>query len=164
MGFDYNNDRRQEIVYSQKIKAGKRRTYFIDVRQTRANDYCISITESTKRFEDDSFMRHKIFLYKEDFNRFMEGLNQAIQHVKTELMPDYDYDEFARRYEEQEGEGEDFERPVSERPLERPSYHNRPANQPQQGFRKPRYEQQGPPPRPFKAEEKEEIDGDVEGW
>lgn len=100
MGFE--REKRFESVYSQKVKAGKRRTYFFDVRQTKGNDYFITITESTRRFEDDGYSRHKIFLYKEDFNRFMEGLNGVVNHVKTELMPDYDYDEFSRRYDENE--------------------------------------------------------------
>lgn len=94
--------RKFESVYSNKVKAGRRRTYFFDVRQTRGNDYYITITESTKRFEDDSYSRHKIFLYKEDFNRFLNGLDDTINHVKTELMPDYDYDEFDRRHAEYE--------------------------------------------------------------
>ena len=73
MGFD-NKDSRFDSVYSQKVKAGKRRTYFFDVRKTKGADYYITITESTRRFEDDSYSRHKIFLYKEDFNRFVESL------------------------------------------------------------------------------------------
>lgn len=106
MGFD-NHDKRQqqqEIVYSQKIKAGKRRTYFFDVRRTRGEDFFVTITESTRRMEDENFIRHKIFLYKEDFNRFMQAFNETINHVKTELMPNYDYEEFSRRYEEYENE------------------------------------------------------------
>ncbi|MCH2044202.1 MAG: PUR family DNA/RNA-binding protein [Saprospiraceae bacterium] len=103
MGFD-NKDKRFESVYSQKVKAGKRRTYFFDVRQTKGNDYYVTITESTRRFEDDSYSRHKIFLYKEDFNRFAESLNDVIDHIKTELMPDYDYDEYSRRYKNTENE------------------------------------------------------------
>lgn len=106
MGFD-NHDKRQqqqEIVYSQKIKAGKRRTYFFDVRRTRGEDFFVTITESTRRIEDENFIRHKIFLYKEDFNRFMQAFNETINHVKTELMPNYDYEEFSRRYEEYENE------------------------------------------------------------
>jgi len=97
-----NNQRRFESVYSNKVRAGKRRTYFFDVRQTKGDDYYITLTESTKRFNDDGYERHKIFLYKEDFNRFMEGLEAAVNYVKTELMPDYDYDEFTRRHEEWE--------------------------------------------------------------
>ena len=99
MDYD-NNSRRFESVFSKKVRAGKRRTYFFDVRQTRGNDYYITLTESTRKFESDSYERHKLFLYKEDFNRFLEGLTEAIDYVKTELMPDYDYDEFTKKHEE----------------------------------------------------------------
>ena len=97
-----NNQRRFESVYSNKVRAGKRRTYFFDVRQTKGDDYYLTLTESTKRFNDDGYERHKIFLYKEDFNRFLSGLEDAVNYVKTELMPDYDYDEYTRRHEEWE--------------------------------------------------------------
>ncbi len=109
MGFD--RDKRNESVYSRKVKAGKRRTYFFDVRQTRGNEYFVTITESTKRFEDDGYIRHKIFLYKEDFNRFVENLNDVVDHIKTELMPEYNYDEFARRYDEENEEGNFEQKP-----------------------------------------------------
>lgn len=97
-----NAPRRFESVYSSKVKAGKRRTYFFDVRRTKGEDYYITLTESTKRFNDEGYERHKIFLYKEDFNRFVEALSDVVNHVKTELMPNYDYDEFTRRQEEWE--------------------------------------------------------------
>jgi hypothetical protein len=89
-----NQEKKQDSVYSKRIKAGKRRTYFFDVRETRGNDYYLTITESRKRFDSDGYDRHKIFLYKEDFNKFAKGLNEAIDHVKTELMPDFDFDSF----------------------------------------------------------------------
>ncbi len=89
-----NNDKKMESVYSKRIRAGKRRTYFFDVRETRGNDYYLTITESRKRFDSDGYDRHKIFLYKEDFNKFIKGLGEAIDHVKTELMPDFDFDAF----------------------------------------------------------------------
>ena len=89
-----NNDKRQESVYSSRIKAGKRRTYFFDVRATRANDYFLTITESRKRFEDDGYDRSKLFLYKEDFNKFIKGLTEAVDFVKTDLMPDFNFDAF----------------------------------------------------------------------
>ncbi len=92
-----NAPRRFESVYSSKVKAGKRRTYFFDVRRTKGEDFYITLTESTKRFNDDGYERHKIFLYKEDFNRFVEALTEVVNHVKTNLMPNYDYDEFTRR-------------------------------------------------------------------
>src|SRR5205823_3117277 len=83
-----------ESIYSKRIRAGKRRTYFFDVKATRANDYYLTITESRKRFNDNGYDRHKIFLYKEDFNKFIKGLGEAIDYVKTELMPDFDFDAF----------------------------------------------------------------------
>jgi hypothetical protein len=91
-----------ESIYSKKVRAGRRRTYFFDVRRTKGDDFYLTLTESTRRFNDDGYERHKIFLYKEDFNRFLANLEDVINHVKTELMPEYDYDEFTRRQEEWE--------------------------------------------------------------
>lgn len=91
-------------MYSQKVRAGKRRTYFFDVRRTKGDDFYLTLTESTKKFNSDGYERHKIFLYKEDFNRFLSNLEEVIDYVKTELMPDYDYDEYTRRHEEYEAE------------------------------------------------------------
>ena len=102
-----NNDKKMESIYSKRIRAGKRRTYFFDVRATRGNDYYLTITESRKRFDDNGYDRHKIFLYKEDFNRFLSELQETINHVKTELMPDYDYDQFEKRQAEWEASLED---------------------------------------------------------
>lgn len=96
------NYSRMESVYSNKVRAGKRRTYFFDVRKTKGEDYYLTLTESTKKFNGDGYERHKIFLYKEDFNRFMGGLEDALNHIKTELMPDYDYEEYTRKHEEWE--------------------------------------------------------------
>jgi hypothetical protein len=93
--------KRFESVYSKKVRAGKRRTYFFDVRRTRGEDFYLTLTESTKRI-NGGYERHKIFLYKEDFNRFVETLSEVVDHIKTELMPQYDYDEFARRQDEYE--------------------------------------------------------------
>ena len=89
-----------ESVYSKRIRAGKRRTYFFDVRETRGSDYYLTITESRKRFDSDGYDRHKIFLYKEDFNKFMEALNNTVNHVKTELMPTVDFAQFDHVREE----------------------------------------------------------------
>jgi hypothetical protein len=83
-----------ESVYSKRIRAGKRRTYFFDVRATRSNDYYLTITESRKKFNEDGYDRHKIFLYKEDFNKFLKALTEAVDYVKTDLMPDFDFDAF----------------------------------------------------------------------
>ena len=100
-----NNDKKMESVYSKRIRAGKRRTYFFDVRETRGSDYYLTITESRKRFDSDGYDRHKIFLYKEDFNKFIKGLTDAVDYVKTELMPDFDFDAFNHdtAYEGEEG-------------------------------------------------------------
>jgi len=93
-----NNDKKMESVYSKRIKAGKRRTYFFDVRATRGNDYYLTITESRKRFNDGGYDRHKLFLYKEDFNKFIKALNEAVDYVKTDLMPDFDFDAYNHEY------------------------------------------------------------------
>jgi len=92
--YENNNDRKIESVYSTRVRAGKRRTYFFDVRATRGNDYFLTITESRKRFDNNGYDRHKVFIYKEDFNKFIKAINEAIDFVKTELMPDFDFDAF----------------------------------------------------------------------
>ena len=103
-----NNDKRMESVYSKRIRAGKRRTYFFDVRATRGNDYYITITESRKKFDGNGYDRHKIFLYKEDFNKFVKALGEAVDYVKTDLMPDFDFDAYNHdQVPEQETEHEE---------------------------------------------------------
>lgn len=89
-----NNEKRVESVYSKRIRAGKRRTYFFDIRATRSNDYYLTITESRKKFNEDGYDRHKLFLYKEDFNKFIKALTEAVDYVKTDLMPDFDFDAY----------------------------------------------------------------------
>lgn len=72
-------------LFSKPVRAGKR-TYFFDVKSTKGNDYYLTITESKKRFGDDGkffYEKHKIFLYKEDFEKFIEGLNEAVEHIKV---------------------------------------------------------------------------------
>lgn len=96
------------------MRAGKRRTYFFDVRKTKGDDYYLTLTESTRKFNGEGYERHKLFLYKEDFNRFIDNLQDVIDHVKTELMPDYDYDEYTRRHEEYEAQQEDDQDSFSE--------------------------------------------------
>ena len=88
-----DNKGQRDEVYSKRIKAGKR-TYFIDVKATRGNDYYITITESKRKEDGYGYAKHKIFLYKEDFNKFIKGLVEAVDYVKTELMPDFDFDAF----------------------------------------------------------------------
>ena len=85
----------KEEIFSKKIRAGKKRTYFIDVRSTRKSDYYITITESKRKHpESNEVMKHKLFLYKEDFNKFQEGLNEAIDYIKNNLLPEYDFEKF----------------------------------------------------------------------
>lgn len=105
MAYENKNfgDNRNESLFSKRIKAGKRRTYFFDVRSTRGNDYFITITESKKRFDDNGYDRHKMFLYKEDFNKFLNALTETVNYVKTELMPDFDFDAY-NHDQEQDGE------------------------------------------------------------
>lgn len=100
-----------DSVFSKRLKAGKRRTYFFDVRSTRASDFFITLTESKKRFDGEGYERHKLHLYKEDFNRFVESLQEVIDYVKNELMPDYDFDEFERRERY-------YDEPTNESPVE----------------------------------------------
>jgi hypothetical protein len=100
MNEDNYNDQNQEEIFSKRIRAGKR-TYFFDVKATRNNDYYITLTESKRsRFEDGSFVKTKIHLYKEDFNKFSEALNETINHVKSNLLPEYNFDEYSRNDEE----------------------------------------------------------------
>ena len=103
MAYD-NNEKRMESVYSKRIRAGKRRTYFFDIRATRSNDYYLTITESRKKFNEDGYDRHKLFLYKEDFNKFIKALTEAIDYVKTDLMPDFDFDAYNHENADTEGE------------------------------------------------------------
>lgn len=120
-----NNDKKMESVYSTRIRAGKRRTYFFDVRATRGNDYFLTITESRKRFDNNGYDRHKIFLYKEDFNKFIKALGEAVDFVKTDLMPDFDFDAFNHEYPEGEGEADQYapeqtesvEAPIAQAPV-----------------------------------------------
>jgi hypothetical protein len=76
----------QEEIFSQVLRAG-RRTYFFDVRETKAGDYYLTITESKKFTHDDGsfhYKKHKIYLYKEDFEEFSTMLNQATKYVLDE--------------------------------------------------------------------------------
>lgn len=81
-----NQDNRyndQPEIFSRPVKAGKR-TYFFDVKATKGNDYYLTITESKKRFGDDGkfhYEKHKLFLYKEDFEKFADGLMEAINFI-----------------------------------------------------------------------------------
>ncbi len=82
-------------IFSKRVRAGKR-TYFFDIKATRSNDYYLTITESKRKYKEDGFTyeKHKIFLYKEDFAKFVNALSETVDHVKDELMPDLDFDQF----------------------------------------------------------------------
>lgn len=80
---DVQENKKRDEIFSKAVKAGKR-TYFFDVRATRGNDFYLTLTESKKRFGADgkfSYEKHKIFLYKEDFEKFVEGLNETIVKI-----------------------------------------------------------------------------------
>jgi hypothetical protein len=75
----------REEIFSKAVRAGKR-TYFFDVKATRRNDLYLTITESKKRFNRDGrfyYEKHKIFLYKEDFDKFSEGLSEVVDFIKS---------------------------------------------------------------------------------
>lgn len=77
-------ERTGEDVFSKPVRAGKR-TYFFDVKATKGNDYYLTITESKRRVEKDGrfvYDKHKIFLYKEDFDKFSQGLEEVISFIK----------------------------------------------------------------------------------
>ena len=83
MNRNENDMLEKEEIFSKVLRAG-RRTYFFDVRSTKADDYYITITESKKFTEEDGsfhFKKHKIYLYKEDFNEFTEILEQMTSYV-----------------------------------------------------------------------------------
>ncbi len=74
----------REEIHSKAVRAGKR-TYFFDVKATRRNDYYLTITESKKRFNRDGkffYEKHKLFLYKEDFDKFADSLNEIIAFIR----------------------------------------------------------------------------------
>lgn len=88
---DNYDDRNNGEVYSNPVRAGKR-TYFFDVKATKANDLYVTITESKRRFEEGGgYEKHKIFLYKEDFEKFKEGLEDVLQKISELKIQNPDY-------------------------------------------------------------------------
>jgi hypothetical protein len=83
---EFDNREPREEIFAKAVRAGKR-TYFFDVKSTRANEYYLTITESKRRFgaagEKPYFEKHKIFLYKEDFDKFSEGLNEVVSFIRA---------------------------------------------------------------------------------
>lgn len=98
---EFDKQEREE-VFSKRVRAGQR-TYFFDVKATRANEYFLTITESKKRMEDGTFIKHKIFLYKEDFEKFSEGFNESVAYIKENQEVE------ERRYVPREDRGSDSE-------------------------------------------------------
>lgn len=99
----YNGrDDKQNEVFSKKVKAGKR-TYFFDVKTTKSKDYYLTITESRKIYSDDDdsfeFEKHKIFLYKEDFEKFLTAFTETVDYIKNDL---YDGTELERVHQPRE--------------------------------------------------------------
>ena len=84
---EHDNQERREDIFSKAVRAGKR-TYFFDVKATKSNQYYLTITESKRRFNAEQgkfyYEKHKIFLYQEDFDKFSEGLHDAINYIRTE--------------------------------------------------------------------------------
>ena len=96
-GKNYSN----EELFSKAVRAGKR-TYFFDVKSTRAGENYLTITESKKRFDQQSgkffYEKHKLFLYQEDFQKFYTALNQSFEYIKTGKIPE----SFIKEQEEEE--------------------------------------------------------------
>ncbi len=86
-----NKDRDREEIFSRAVRAGKR-TYFFDVKATVGEEYYITITESKRRFNNEQgkffYEKHKLFLYKEDFDKFANGLSDVVEFIRTGQAPD----------------------------------------------------------------------------
>lgn len=141
MNNELNSENKMESVYSTRVRAGKRRTYFFDVRETKGNDFFVTITESRKRFDNNGYDRHKIFIYKEDFNKFLKSLTEALDFVKTELMPDFNFDAFNHdEFENSESQNTTFaeassetsfeQAPTQEIPVPETTFHERSISTP----------------------------------
>ncbi len=100
----------RDEIFSKSVRAGKR-TYFFDVKSTKGKDLYLTITESKKRFNDDGkffFEKHKLFLYKEDFDKFEEGFREALEAIsklkESGEYPDLKSDNFNEKSEESKPE------------------------------------------------------------
>lgn len=99
-----NDQTEREEIFSRAVRAGKR-TYFFDVKATRRNDYYLTITESKKRFNRDGrfyYEKHKIFLYKEDFEKFSNGLSEVIDYIQKNKPEIIEKEEYTKQKEEKE--------------------------------------------------------------
>ena len=114
---EFDNNGRKEEIFSRAVRAGKR-TYFFDVKATKSDEYYLTITESKRRFSNEQgkffYEKHKIFLYKEDFQKFANGLTDVIEYIETGKIPerleedelgmdrqpaDVDFDDLEREFE-----------------------------------------------------------------
>ena len=106
----YQQEKGEDDVYSKPVRAGKR-TYFFDVKATRGNkDFFLTITESKRKVESDgnvTYNKHKIFLYKEDFEKFQEGLSEVIEYIKNDCLHEAPIEQYR-------GEGPENESSASE--------------------------------------------------
>ncbi len=96
---DMTERRQRKVVFTVRVHAGPRRTYFIDIVESQTGEYYVSINESSQRLAR-SGRRHRINIYKEDISRFIKGLQRAYEKLKDDLMPDYDFERFDRIEEE----------------------------------------------------------------
>ena len=97
-----NGRERRDEIFSKAVRAGKR-TYFFDVKATKGDDYYLTITESKKKFAEDGkfhFEKHKLFLYKEDFEKFRSGLNEVVDFIQEEkgVYEGYESEENSKSY------------------------------------------------------------------
>ncbi len=102
---EYENFERRDGVFSRAIRAGKR-TYFFDVKLTRNDEKYLTITESKRRFSNDQgkffYEKHKLFLYKEDFEKFLKGLNDSLYFIETGEEPEDIEDDASNSSEKEE--------------------------------------------------------------
>lgn len=114
---------RREDIFSQAVRAGKR-TYFFDVKATRSDQYYLTITESKRRFNSEHgkffYEKHKIFLYKEDFEKFREGLETALHFIETGEKPEPVAEPEAEHHEEHKETPAEPEESKVEETIEKP--------------------------------------------
>ena len=107
---EYGSDgTEREEIHSKAVRAGKR-TYFFDVKATRRNDYYLTITESKKRFNRDGkffYEKHKLFLYKEDFDKFADSLNEIIAFIREANPQPIELDEVTSLEQSHQGDPSD---------------------------------------------------------
>ena len=110
-----NGNRVRDEVFSISVRAGKR-TYFFDVKSTKSEKLYLTLTESKKRFNNEDgkffFEKHKLFLYQEDFDKFIQGLTDAIEFIKTGVKPEITHYGSNSEGRTSELEADDFDREI----------------------------------------------------